>query len=80
MHVASATLIALALRSWRRWAGVIGWAFVALVLFGSVYLGWHYAVDGYASIIGTLAIWRAAGWFTARRQARESELRSSVPA
>lgn len=67
MHVASSTLIALALRSWRRWAGVIGWAFVALVLFGSVYLGWHYAVDGYASIVGTLALWRVAGWLTARR-------------
>jgi membrane-associated phospholipid phosphatase len=64
MHVASSTLIALALGSWRRWAGTVGWAFVGLIMFGSVYLGWHYAVDGYASIVLTLALWWVAGRMT----------------
>lgn len=31
-----------------------------MILFGSVYLGWHYAVDGYVAIIGVLLIWRWA--------------------
>ncbi|HET9777156.1 MAG TPA: phosphatase PAP2 family protein, partial [Gemmatimonadaceae bacterium] len=64
LHVSSATLLALALQSWRRWAGIVGWAFVVLTLLGSVYLGWHYALDGYASILGMLGIWRIAGYLT----------------
>jgi hypothetical protein len=31
-----------------------------------VHLGWHYAIDGYAGIAGTYAIWRIAGWVLAR--------------
>jgi hypothetical protein len=30
--------------------------FGVAILIGSVHLGWHYAVDGYAAIIGALAI------------------------
>jgi membrane-associated phospholipid phosphatase len=73
MHVASSTLIALALGSWRRWAGVIGWAFVAIIMFGSVYLGWHYAVDGYASVLATLPLWWVAGRLTPPRGLRTDE-------
>lgn len=62
MHVAMATLFAL--QAWHagrilRYAAL---AFAGLILLGSVYLGWHYAVDGYASIIGTIGIWKAVGW------------------
>ena len=64
LHVSSATLLALALQSWRRWAGIVGWAFVVLTLLGSVYLGWHYALDGYTSILGMLGIGRIAGYLT----------------
>lgn len=31
--------------------------FGILILIGSVHLGWHYAVDGYAAILGALAIY-----------------------
>ena len=62
VHVALAMLMAIV--GWRvsRWAGIGGTVFLALILIGSVHLGWHYAVDGIASLIATPLIWLAAGW------------------
>ena len=37
-----------------QWAG---WAYVALIWFGSVHLGWHYFSDGVAGIAGALLVW-----------------------
>lgn len=31
----------------------------AIIWFGSVYLGWHYVLDGLVSLIGVMLIWRA---------------------
>ena len=61
LHVAGATLFALL--GWRtnRILGSVLTLFVALVLVATVHLGWHYAVDGYAAILGTLAIWWTVG-------------------
>lgn len=64
MHVAVATLNAIYL--WRfgallRWFGV---AFLIAIQLGSVHLGWHYAVDGYASIVATPLIWMLGGWLS----------------
>lgn len=70
LHVASTTLSALLawrLGGWVRWAGV---AFAAVILVGSVQLGWHYAVDGYFSIVATIGIWKAIGALQRRRAAR----------
>lgn len=66
MHVAVATVIALACWERHRWLGVAGWVYVLLILLGSVQLNWHYAIDGYVSIIGTLAIWWLSGWLVGR--------------
>jgi hypothetical protein len=48
----------------RRW-GLAAFAYVAFILFSSVYLGWHYAIDGLASIAVV-----TAGHFAVRRLLR----------
>ncbi|MBS3648094.1 phosphatase PAP2 family protein [Pseudaminobacter sp. 19-2017] len=64
IHVAVATLNALFLSGVNRAAGVLAWVFVLLTMAGSVYFGWHYAVDGYVSFAAVLLFWRL---FAARR-------------
>ena len=67
MHVASTWLVARMLQAYgRRWLAICGWSFFAVILVGSVHLGWHYAVDGYISIAGAWIIWRAVGWWLDR--------------
>jgi hypothetical protein len=79
IHVAIATLFVLV--AWR-----FGWllralslAFLAIIFVGSVELGWHYPVDGYASIILTAAIYRAVGWLQRRLDRRVEALPASPP-
>jgi hypothetical protein len=66
MHVAAAVLFALL--GWRvsRPLGIAFSVFAGLILLGSVHLGWHYAVDGYISILATIALWKGVGWFLSR--------------
>jgi hypothetical protein len=61
MHNASATLFALATRRVSRPIGIFFIIYVVVILLGSVHLGWHYAVDGYAGIAIGLLGWWAAG-------------------
>jgi hypothetical protein len=68
LHVALATLNALLLSRLSRSAGILGWAYLALILVGSVHLGWHYAIDGYVSILAVMLIWRVAGWWATRSE------------
>jgi len=67
LHVAMATLFALTAWSINRWAGWIATAFLAVILLGSVHLAWHYAIDGYASMLATAGIWFAVGAWQKRR-------------
>lgn len=73
MHVAVATLQALLGWKINRRVGVLLTLFCALVVIGSIHLGWHYAIDGYVSILATIAIWKVVG-YTLRRQARFSPI------
>ncbi|MGB3626596.1 MAG: phosphatase PAP2 family protein [Henriciella sp.] len=73
MHVAVVTLNALLFGTLSRWAGALAWAFAALILFGSVYTGWHYAIDGYMSIFAVATI-----WFAVRRAHLEGLFMPSV--
>jgi small basic protein len=58
LHVAVAFLNALLASRVHPALGILGWSYAVVVMFGSVYLGWHYAVDGYLSIVVVLVVWR----------------------
>ncbi|HJR23088.1 MAG TPA: phosphatase PAP2 family protein [Dongiaceae bacterium] len=66
LHVASTWLMARMFQTYGRRAAIAGWSFFALILVGSVHLGWHYALDGYISIVGAWALWRLVGWLLDR--------------
>ncbi|MEP9388007.1 phosphatase PAP2 family protein [Mesorhizobium sp. KR9-304] len=61
LHVASAMLVCLFAWNFGPFWKAAGILFVAAILVGSVHLGWHYAVDGYASIAAVSLIWLAVG-------------------
>lgn len=71
IHVAMAALMALL--GWRigRALGLALTAYAVLILIASVHLGWHYAIDGYAGIVGAYVIWRAVGWVLAWQDAAQ---------
>ncbi len=66
LHVAMAVIFALYATRRSRLLGLVMWAFAAIIMLGSVVLGWHYAVDGYAGALISIAIWKACGYFLAR--------------
>jgi hypothetical protein len=79
MHNASAALFALAFWKVSRGVGIAFAVYAAAILLGSVHLGWHYAVDGYAGfglavigwwIAGPIARWH--GGLAATRRYNES--------
>ena len=57
MHVAVVTLNGWLFTSLNRWAGLAAWGFAGVILLGSVYTGWHYAIDGYLSMAAVTLIW-----------------------
>lgn len=71
MHLSIATLLFLAAWKTDRRAGIVMLAYLVFIQLGSVHTGWHYAIDGYASILLTLGLWKAVGWALARRPAPE---------
>lgn len=66
MHVSIAFLFVLL--GWRvnRIAGIGFTVFLVIIMIGSVHLGWHYAIDGYAAAILTYLIWQTAGFLVKR--------------
>jgi hypothetical protein len=79
MHLAIATLNALMLSRLNRAVGVVAALYVALILLGSVYLGWHYAIDGYFSIAATGLIWVTAGRMLSRATAGQRGAATPAP-
>ena len=72
MHVAIAFLLALI--GWQRhWLlGLAYSLFALLIFFGSIHLGFHYAVDGYIAILIVAAIWWGSGKIAKRALKPES--------
>jgi hypothetical protein len=61
MHLAIATLNAWMLTRLHPVAGAVGWTYTAIILVGSVFMGWHYLIDGYASILAVSLVWWLLG-------------------
>lgn len=70
VHVALITMNALFLAERGRWWAIAGTAYVLLIMVSSVYLGWHYAIDGYVSAALTIACHHLVKACFARRQRR----------
>jgi PAP2 superfamily len=69
VHLAMSSLIALYL--FDRWRGLlpVSVMIVATYLFLSIYLGWHYAFDGYVSVIAMTGFWA----YLRKREARAGQ-------
>jgi len=61
MHVSIAFLLVLFGFQKSRYAGYAYTAFFIAIFLGSIHLLWHYAIDGYVSIIATWIIWLVCG-------------------
>lgn len=68
MHIALAAWIALVVRTAHPRLAWVAWAYVAVIWFGSVHLGWHYVLDGAAGIAGIAAIWHISGKLLKRQR------------
>jgi membrane-associated phospholipid phosphatase len=61
LHVAAAFSLYLVGRATHPLLGAALGLFTLVILLATVHLGWHYAIDGYAGILGALLIWHAVG-------------------
>lgn len=59
VHVGVATLTMLYLCERSRWLAPLAITFLVSIQFSSVYIGWHYAIDGYFSFFAVAAVWYA---------------------
>jgi hypothetical protein len=67
MHVATTILFILcAISSGHRWLVYSTIVFSLSIFLGSILLGWHYAVDGYAGALIAVACWKLSGWWVSR--------------
>ncbi len=70
VHVGMAALVMVYLVAISRLTGLIGIGYLALTQLTSVSYGWHYAVDGYASIALVVLVWWASGRIVTRSRPR----------
>ena len=78
VHLATTTFAALVISEHSKRGGILAFLYLALILFSSVVLGWHYAVDGYFSIIVVTAFHYASRKIE-RRWARKEQGTQAVP-
>jgi hypothetical protein len=70
IHVAMPALYACVARGWLRVAFIV---YTLITLVGSFMLAWHYALDGYAGILGAIACWWLAGRLLRPKDGRNRE-------
>ena len=62
MHVGTSVLFAiLGFSAGKKWLGYLMSVFAFLIFIGSIHLGWHYAIDGYAGAAIAVACWWISG-------------------
>lgn len=66
VHNGLAALFAIGGFQINRKLGYLLAAYAALIWFGSIHLGWHYALDGIVAVALTFGIWRVCGRIAAR--------------
>jgi hypothetical protein len=66
IHNAMAVLFAIVSFRINRVLGLAMSAFAAFIWIASVYLNWHYAVDGLAGGLGAIVLWKLSGTFVDR--------------
>jgi hypothetical protein len=79
MHIAAATLTTIVAFRWKRLAGFVGVLFTAVILYGSVYLAWHYAIDGYVSLVVVPVLWWISGIAVGKWEAVGVRVRPPTP-
>lgn len=81
IHVAITSLLVIAV--WDRfsvsWQTALALTFHLCIFVGSVHLGWHYAVDGLASMVATGALWKVVGLVLGRFEAADGRNASAAP-
>jgi hypothetical protein len=79
VHVGVATLVMLYLCERSRWLVPAAITFLAMIQFCSVYIGWHYAVDGYFSFLAVTGVWAGLRLWSGRKT-QSAPQSSAVPA
>ena len=78
VHVALIMMNALFLHEASRKYGGLGFIYVGVILVSSVYLGWHYAIDGYVSILVVSGLHYLCKQFLIKRPSSRQALRLSA--
>jgi hypothetical protein len=68
IHVAMAMIFMLTAWQANKLYGLVLALYVLIIQIGSIVLAWHYAVDGYISIISTILIWNVIGKLVGRQK------------
>ena len=79
MHVAGTTLVAIVASRHSKIAGGLLGLYALVTLVGSVTLGWHYAIDGYAGALLAWGCWYTAGLIVRRGRPEQALAASLAP-
>lgn len=77
MHIALCWLFVLYAREFGKMQFLAALAFCVVIFTGAVYFGFHYAIDGYVSIIAISLLWWGMGKYLDSHYPRQLELRPS---